>query len=455
MQARREKDAADASAAAARAHALAPSAALVHARCLLRSCRRLEGLGLLDRAAALPAGAGDGDADAAWARGEIARVRAAVAAAAARRGRAIALYERGSFTAAAAACDAAVALLVGGGGRDDKRGRADIHADAAGCLRRARAFDDAVAAADAALRLMPRHSVALFRRAACLLESGAAKLAVAAFENLYRVRRTWPRLSEWLVRAHAAARRAAKAAGASAAGAEAASGPPDEGDDDDGIGGSGGGGGGGGGRGGGGGGGSYASAEEVARDPDHYRVLGVASDATEAAIKSAYRMMSLRFHPDRKGGSTAAFQRVAAAYRTLSEAAPRAKYDEGGDVKARKRGAESESGSDSDEAEEHKCAAHRVVAVVGRNGVRAGRRSGRRSSENTTLNGSSSGHSVTPSSLSERRRKRNARRRRGGRGPRGARTSEPRCCAQRQRDTCLFSCTYVMHSVHHSIGSVH
>ena len=44
--------------------------------------------------------------------------------------------------------------------------------------------------------------------------------------------------------------------------------------------------------------------------------------------RQAYRMRSLKFHPDRKTGSTAAFQRVHAAFETLSDADKRAAYDQ-------------------------------------------------------------------------------------------------------------------------------
>merc|ERR1712110_886154 len=46
--------------------------------------------------------------------------------------------------------------------------------------------------------------------------------------------------------------------------------------------------------------------------------------------------MSLKFHPDKEGGSTPAFQRVAQAYETLSDPEKRRTYDEGGDLKAGK-----------------------------------------------------------------------------------------------------------------------
>jgi hypothetical protein len=47
---------------------------------------------------------------------------------------------------------------------------------------------------------------------------------------------------------------------------------------------------------------------------DYYGVLGVTTDATEAQLKRAYRLKSLKAHPDRAGGSTTAFQLVALAY---------------------------------------------------------------------------------------------------------------------------------------------
>lgn len=48
-----------------------------------------------------------------------------------------------------------------------------------------------------------------------------------------------------------------------------------------------------------------------------HRVLGVSESATLAEIKAAYRKKALETHPD-KGGSEAAFERVARAYRTLA-----------------------------------------------------------------------------------------------------------------------------------------
>lgn len=83
----------------------------------------------------------------------------------------------------------------------------------------------------------------------------------------------------------------------------------------------------------------------LAAEKDHYVVLGITVDATEKQIKAAYRMRSLKYHPDRAGAAcTAAFQRIAGAFAVLSDAEKRAVYDQGGDVKAaRKDGRDDDS----------------------------------------------------------------------------------------------------------------
>ena len=45
-----------------------------------------------------------------------------------------------------------------------------------------------------------------------------------------------------------------------------------------------------------------------------------------------YRALSLQLHPDRAGGSTEAFARVAAAHDCLSDAECRAQFDEGSEI---------------------------------------------------------------------------------------------------------------------------
>lgn len=63
---------------------------------------------------------------------------------------------------------------------------------------------------------------------------------------------------------------------------------------------------------------------------DYYEVLGVAKTATESEIKSAYRKLALKHHPDRNPGDAAAeekFKEAAEAYAVLADADKRARYD--------------------------------------------------------------------------------------------------------------------------------
>ena len=61
-----------------------------------------------------------------------------------------------------------------------------------------------------------------------------------------------------------------------------------------------------------------------------YRLLGIPPDSGQRKIKSAYRSLAKRFHPDRnKGSETAAelFRQVNHAYKVLSDSKLRAEYD--------------------------------------------------------------------------------------------------------------------------------
>lgn len=63
---------------------------------------------------------------------------------------------------------------------------------------------------------------------------------------------------------------------------------------------------------------------------DYYKTLGVKSTASGAEIKSAYRRLARKRHPDVNGGSEEAareFALLALAYRTLSDPQERAFYD--------------------------------------------------------------------------------------------------------------------------------
>ena len=182
--------------------------------------------------------------------------------------------------------------------REDKRGRSILLANRAVCYRRAAAvpelnekqamdlLDKALEDLEASLRLFPRFPRAIFRRAVVLLERGDTFRASKAFDDLYRIDRDWPNLDNWLVRTHALLKRAKKSGGSSGKSSflHAAS--------------------------------AFSKADakqkatttaakdketEFIQETNHYKCLGVTSDATAKQLKSAYRMTSLRWHPDRKG----------------------------------------------------------------------------------------------------------------------------------------------------------
>jgi DnaJ-class molecular chaperone len=59
---------------------------------------------------------------------------------------------------------------------------------------------------------------------------------------------------------------------------------------------------------------------------DYYSTLGVSRTATQDEIKRAFRKLASQHHPD-KGGDTARFQEIQAAYDTLGDSAKRQQYD--------------------------------------------------------------------------------------------------------------------------------
>ncbi|GAB57590.1 cold adaptation protein ActJcold adaptation protein ActJ [Rheinheimera nanhaiensis] len=67
---------------------------------------------------------------------------------------------------------------------------------------------------------------------------------------------------------------------------------------------------------------------------NHFRILGVKSNASEDEIKKAYRRLANKYHPDKllglsdeeKDAAAAQLQRVKAAYEVLSDAKLRAAY---------------------------------------------------------------------------------------------------------------------------------
>ena len=62
---------------------------------------------------------------------------------------------------------------------------------------------------------------------------------------------------------------------------------------------------------------------------DYYVVLGIAEDADDEMIRSAFRALARRYHPDVGAGSSLAeFKRAREAYETLVDPERRRRYDQ-------------------------------------------------------------------------------------------------------------------------------
>ena len=66
---------------------------------------------------------------------------------------------------------------------------------------------------------------------------------------------------------------------------------------------------------------------------DYYEVLGVSKSASSQEIKTAYRKLAMKYHPDRNPDNKSAedkFKEAAQAYEILSSSEKRKQYDQFG-----------------------------------------------------------------------------------------------------------------------------
>jgi len=66
---------------------------------------------------------------------------------------------------------------------------------------------------------------------------------------------------------------------------------------------------------------------------DYYEILGIRQDATDDEIKSKYRKLALKYHPDKNPGDKQAeeqFMEAAEAYEVLRDNQKRSIYDQFG-----------------------------------------------------------------------------------------------------------------------------
>jgi molecular chaperone DnaJ len=71
----------------------------------------------------------------------------------------------------------------------------------------------------------------------------------------------------------------------------------------------------------------------MATETDLYELLEVERSADDKTLKSSYRRLAMKFHPDKNPGcadSEAKFKAISAAYACLSDPQKRAAYDQYG-----------------------------------------------------------------------------------------------------------------------------
>ena len=65
---------------------------------------------------------------------------------------------------------------------------------------------------------------------------------------------------------------------------------------------------------------------------NYYEILGIAKSASKEEIKTAFRKLAHKYHPDKQGGDATRFKELSEAYSVLSDDKKRAEYDSYGRV---------------------------------------------------------------------------------------------------------------------------
>src|SRR3989339_205865 len=67
----------------------------------------------------------------------------------------------------------------------------------------------------------------------------------------------------------------------------------------------------------------------MAKGRDYYEVLGVSKSASEGEVKTSYRNLARKYHPDvnKESGAAEKFKEINEAYQTLSDPNKRSQYD--------------------------------------------------------------------------------------------------------------------------------
>ncbi|TAL63300.1 MAG: J domain-containing protein, partial [Legionella sp.] len=65
-------------------------------------------------------------------------------------------------------------------------------------------------------------------------------------------------------------------------------------------------------------------------DKDYYKIMGVSQDASEKDIKTAYRKLARKYHPDisKESNAEERFKEMGEAYEVLRDPKKRAEYDQ-------------------------------------------------------------------------------------------------------------------------------